>query len=229
MEPANRLMRHLAFFTLVIGVSAAVIFLSIPQIDIWVASQFKTETGFLLSNTDLAYFQKKLIRYLTILSAAAVITGTIIAHLRSGTFILARNKWRFLFASLAIGPGIFVNAFLKELWGRARPQNVEALGGDATFTPPFIITDQCDSNCSFVSGDSAIAFWTMALAFVVPAKWRPLTLVLTFAFGVLISLGRMGLGKHFLSDTLFAFVFVTLITALSWGFIVARANTNKQA
>lgn len=224
MEPANRLMRHLAFFTLVIGVSAAVIFLSVPQIDIWVASQFKTETAFVLSNTDLAYFQKKLIRYLTILSALSVTLGTIIAHVRHQPFLLSRIEWRFLFASLAIGPGLFVNAFLKELWGRARPQNVEALGGDAIFTPPFIITDQCANNCSFVSGDSAIAFWTMALAFVVPAKWRALTLALTFTFGVIISLGRMGLGKHFLSDTLFAFVFVTLITALSWGFTVARTK-----
>ena len=109
MEPANRLMRHLAFFTLVIGVSAAVIFLSVPQIDIWVASQFKTETAFVLSNTDLAYFQKKLIRYLTILSALSVTLGTIIAHVRQQPFLLSLSLAlpSFQQAPLAFLPGLW--------------------------------------------------------------------------------------------------------------------------
>lgn len=224
-DPASALMKQLTVFASGLGLAAAIVFLSAPQIDLWAAGLFKTDPHFLTSGTDLAYVQKKLIRYLSIVCASAVIIGTAIAHLRATPFVLSRAKWQFLFASLAIGPGLFVNAVLKEVWGRARPQNVTQFGGEALFTPPLIITDQCQSNCSFVSGDSAIAFWTIALAFVVPPKWRGATLALTFSFGVLISLARMAQGKHFLSDTLFAFVFVTLITALCWRFTGANGKS----
>lgn len=228
MTDADILMQRLWRVVAVLGLAMAVLFLSQPSIDIQAASAFKTESAFLLSGTWEAKAQKTFIRWLTIISALSVIIGTVAVHVRGPRILgLGKFEWRFLFLSLAAGPGIFVNAILKEFWGRARPQYVEQLGGDKTFTPPFIITDQCDSNCSFVSGDSAIAFWTMALTFVVPPRWRVATLMLTFLLGVVISFFRMAQGKHFLSDTFFAFVFVTLFTALSWW--IARRITRREA
>ncbi|MGB0922304.1 MAG: phosphatase PAP2 family protein [Alphaproteobacteria bacterium] len=217
-QNADQLMSWLWPRTIIFGVLLSITFLALPQIDIWIASQLKADDGFLLSGTWAAYAQKKVIRWLTIICALAVIIGTVIVHLpnRQHVFGMSKTDWRFLFSSLALGPGILVNTVLKEFWGRARPQYIQELGGEAEFTPPYVITNQCESNCSFVSGDSAIAFWIMAIAFVLPTKWQRPALLAGFLFGLLISFFRMGQGKHFTSDTLLAFVFVTLVSAACW-------------
>jgi lipid A 4'-phosphatase len=95
--------------------------------------------------------------------------------------------------------------------GRARPDEVTHFGGARTFTPAFVPADQCESNCSFVSGHAAFVFGGFAVALV--ARRRRATTLLVAVLGGLAGLGRMLQGAHFLSDIVFAGVFMY---AVAW-------------
>ena len=88
------------------------------------------------------------------------------------------------------------------------------MAGDATFSPVWWFSDQCERNCSFVSGEAASAFWLVALVFLVRKEWRPATAVATLAFAAAISFTRIAAGGHFLSDVLVAWL-VTLCVMIA--------------
>jgi lipid A 4'-phosphatase len=136
----------------------------------------------------------------------------------------------FALATLAVGPGIIVNGILKTFWGRARPNALREFGGDATFSPVWWVSDQCERNCSFVSGEAASAFWLVALVFLVRKERRPAVAAATLAFAATVSLTRIAVGAHFLSDVLIAWLMTLcvmialarlLLTRLSPAFDVA--------
>lgn len=116
----------------------------------------------------------------------------------------------FLLAALALGPGLIVNGILKAFWSRPRPVQVSAFGGALDFVPWWSPLGRCASNCSFVSGEVASAFCLLAVAVVLPARYRPLALAGAIVYGLAIAFVRVAMGGHFLSDALFA----GLITAL---------------
>ncbi|MBB4285005.1 phosphatase PAP2 family protein [Roseospira goensis] len=118
----------------------------------------------------------------------------------------------FLVGSLALGPGLIVNGVLKEWWGRARPSDIEAFGGAAIYTPPWMIADQCATNCSFVSGHAAIGFWVVAFALLVPRRHRVPAMIAALLFGAIVGGARIVVGAHFLSDIVFAGVIVIAVT-----------------
>ena len=64
----------------------------------------------------------------------------------------------YLWISQIISVLITVNLILKNFWGRARPNDVIEFGGKETFSPWFEITNACETNCSFVSGDASVGF-----------------------------------------------------------------------
>jgi membrane-associated phospholipid phosphatase len=107
-----------------------------------------------------------------------------------------------------------VNGILKDHWGRARPRQILDLGGDAAFTPVWWLSDQCQRNCSFVSGEGASAFWPMAIVFLVPKEWKWPVGIVTLAFAAIVSLARIMAGGHFLSDVLIAWLLVLLVLLL---------------
>jgi lipid A 4'-phosphatase len=116
----------------------------------------------------------------------------------------------YLFLVLIIGAGLIVNVVFKDHFGRARPRDVAEFGGSKIFTPPFTISNECSTNCSFSSGDGAAAFFSLALALALSRKRRLFAAAL--ALGVLVSLARISAGAHFFSDTVVSF-FVMLIVA----------------
>lgn len=118
----------------------------------------------------------------------------------------------FLLLSLALGPGLIVNGILKEFWGRARPGDIAAFGGPGHFTPPFMMTDQCATNCSFVSGHAALGFWVVAFALLAPARWRRSAVITALLFGAVVGGARIVVGAHFLSDVVFAGIIVVTLT-----------------
>lgn len=133
--------------------------------------------------------------------------------------------WRraaYLLGSLAVGPGLVVNSLLKDNWGRARPSQIEAFGGDAAFTPAFWIAEACDRNCSFVSGHGALGFWVSAFAFLAPPPWRGRALAAALVFGAGVGLVRMAQGGHFLSDVIFAGIITVWINWAFYGWLVAK-------
>ena len=114
-------------------------------------------------------------------------------------------------ATLALGPGLLVNAILKEFWGRARPREIMEFGGDSDFSPVWWIVRECDRNCSFVSGEASAAFWLVVLAFVVPPAWRWTAAIGALAITALVSFARVAAGGHFFSDVVLAWLLTLLV------------------
>jgi membrane-associated PAP2 superfamily phosphatase len=110
----------------------------------------------------------------------------------------------FLLAGGLLGPILLVDATLKEHSGRTRPVNTVNFGGSKQFTPAFIPADQCQKNCSFVSGHVATASFIMAFGWLGAPAVRRRWLLASIAFGSFFALVRMVPGGHFLSDTIFA-------------------------
>lgn len=120
------------------------------------------------------------------------------------------RKVVYLLLVLIIGAGLIVNVGLKDNVGRARPRNVTEFGGTKHFTPAFVVSRECDKNCSFSSGDAAGGFFSLALAMALTR--RRSAIAAAVAIGVVFSIGRVSAGAHFLSDTVMSF-FVMLIVA----------------
>ena len=115
--------------------------------------------------------------------------------------------WRlplaFIVISCVLGPGLVVNAGFKDTWKRARPMHVQNFGGTQQFTRAGLLTDQCESNCSFVSGHVACGFFFLSLMLV--HKHRTKFWATTgVAAGLLIGFSRMSNVAHWVSDVLWA-------------------------
>lgn len=82
----------------------------------------------------------------------------------------ACRQWRlplaFVVLAGLLGPGILVNNGFKDNWQRARPYQVQEFGGPQQFTRATVMTDQCNNNCSFVSGHVACGFFLVSMMLV---------------------------------------------------------------
>ena len=113
-----------------------------------------------------------------------------------------------LWGSQIIGVLIFVNLILKNLWGRARPNDILQLGGKENFSPWYEITNVCGSNCSFVSGDASVGFSIIILYLITK---KIIFLHTSFVVGLVLGLIRIMAGGHFLSDVFFAGLFIVIL------------------
>lgn len=137
----------------------------------------------------------------------ATILPLVLKILRPGRkMLLSPRATLFVLATFALGPWLLVNGLLKEFWGRARPRALIEFGGQSTFSPAWWISDQCDRNCSFASGEAASAFCMVALVFLVRKEQRLPVACVSLAFAATISLTRIAQGGHFLSDVLIAWM-----------------------
>jgi lipid A 4'-phosphatase len=134
---------------------------------------------------------------------------------------LGKAHWLFLAACLAAGPGLVANLILKDQWGRARPSQVVEFGGTRAFTPPLLIANQCRRNCSFVSGEASSTFVTLYAAAALLPQWSVALVVGGTLVGLATGLIRMAQGAHFLSDVIFAGVFMAL-TVLALRALILR-------
>jgi lipid A 4'-phosphatase len=130
----------------------------------------------------------------------------------------------FMVVTLALGPGLLVNTLLKNHWSRPRPVAVTEFGGSQPFVAWWDPRGQCVKNCSFVSGETSSAFWTVAPAALAPPPWRFAAFAAAAVFGIGMSIVRMAMGAHFFSDTFFSGIFTFVIIVLAHGLIFrARA------
>lgn len=191
------------------------LFVLFPQADIAVSGLFHDPTqGFAASQMPAL----KLLRKSSTWVMAALL-GLALWRLRqacrgaAGSRLGAMRPALCVLAGLALGPGLLVNAVLKQWWGRPRPVQVDLFGGDAPFAAAWRITDACASNCSFVSGEASSAAW-MAGAVLILAPGRLLLASGVALYGAALSLNRLAFGGHFLSDVLLAWAMTGLILAV---------------
>ena len=145
------------------------------------------------------------------------VTFTLVIAVYVRNRVLKREKCRvdgrrvaYLLLVAIVGAGLIVNVAFKNNVGRARPRDVVEFGGEKQFTPAFVLSRECRTNCSFSSGDAAGAFISIALAMALTHRRRYLAAAV--AFGALVSFSRVSAGAHFFSDTVVSF-FVMLIVA----------------
>ncbi len=110
---------------------------------------------------------------------------------------------------------LFVNLILKNFWGRARPGDVEELGGKDVFTPWYVYSDACYTNCSFVSGDASVGFSVMILYLITK---NIIFFYLGVFSGLFLGLVRIMEGGHFLSDILFAGIIIIVLNFIIYFF-----------
>lgn len=130
-------------------------------------------------------------------------------------FVFTLRHSLFISLSFLFNLLLVVNLLLKNSWGRARPNDILEFGGTDTFTAWFQISNACNSNCSFVSGDAATGFSLIALFFITKKQfflWGSL-----FS-GFIIGLIRMLEGGHFFSDVLIAGFIIILLNFLQYTF-----------
>jgi lipid A 4'-phosphatase len=195
---------------------ASALFLLWPGLDLRVASLFYRGHGeFALNgNRVAAAIHEGVPAMMQLAGAAIVLLLAYDLHRRQPAADAVRQAV-FLVACFIIGPGLVANTLLKDNWGRPRPLQIVAFGGPDRFAPPLVIGDQCPNNCSFVAGDAAAIFTFLAFALLLPAGWPRRTGVIVVAvLGVVMGIIRMGQGEHFLSDVIFAGLFMALVVLL---------------
>lgn len=143
---------------------------------------------------------------------AVAVIALVFAAAGGQTFAFIRPRVAlFLLMALALGPGLVANGIFKAHWSRPRPVAVTAFGGPLDFVPWWSPFGRCAANCSFVSGEAASAFCLLAVALVLPQRYRRAAVAGAIIYGLTVGLMRVAMGGHFLSDVLFAGLFTALV------------------
>lgn len=188
---------YIVIFTILISV----VFVIFNQIDISVSARYYTPgAGFTFNDTELAVLLKQVVRptfkLATILSLLFIL---LLAFLMPQAMKNMRRHALFLFTCLALGPALMAEGVLKNVFGRARPQDITEFGGDLIFSPAWVISGECSRNCSFVSGDVSGVAILMAIPLIVTRFRLALTIPILALTGLTMAY-RVLAGKHFLSD-----------------------------
>jgi len=196
----------------------AMFFLNWPGVDLWFSALFyRPQDGFWLAHLETVNALREVIWKLIILTFLVALGGLIFTKLFRSTTPALNKVWEVATMTYVLGPMLLTDVILKSHWGRARPSTIEEFGGTAQFTPPFVISDQCASNCSFVSGEGSGVTALLITVMLVVRNSGPST-ASKIATGAAFAVAAAGLslrvimGRHFLSDTLCAVLFVTMIT-----------------
>lgn len=129
-------------------------------------------------------------------------------------------KWRrpafFLLVVMIIGPGVLVNATLKDHWGHPRPREIKEFDGKEDYVKVWVKGET--KGKSFPCGHASMGFF-MSIPFLFLRnrykKWAWTFFIFGTAYGLLIGIARMIAGGHFASDVVWAagIVWITGITA----------------
>lgn len=202
------------------GLVFAFAFSAFPGVDLAVSDFFYLGDGrFLFERPSLAAAIRDLLRLIFALACAAAVAAFLsLAFLNRKLFGLGLAASAYIALCAAAGPGLVANLGFKDHWGRARPAQITEFGGAKQFTPPLLRTDQCERNCAFVSGEASNFYMLgFAAAFLASPARRRAVLIAAIAAGSFAGLIRIGGGGHFLSDVVFAGIFMALVAqGLAW-------------
>lgn len=199
---------------------SAYIFISFPQIDLFVSSLFYNGKAFAANGTPLEEFFYHSVQSLVIF----MIISTLLVFFynlffKTNYFNLHAKQLLFIILVLGLAPGLIVNVTLKDHWGRPRPAQVQEFGGKLHFTPAFIRSHQ--DGYSFSSGHTAAAFSLLGFALLARNR-RKFWVSLVLLYGTAVSLARMASGGHFFSDVLTSFFIVWIATHILYKLIFKK-------
>lgn len=189
----------------------AIVFVAFPEIDLAVSAPFY-HAHWQLPTAFSEHLRNFFYHAIPALGLGLLFTlAALLALSFSRRFSCLKGKRSvigFLLFGALLGPVLLVDFALKDHWGRARPSQVEEFGGQRHFTPALVPAQECEKNCSFVSGHVATAAFVMAFGWLSAPAVRRRWLIIGTACAAGLAWTRITMGGHFLSDTLFAW-FVT--------------------
>lgn len=189
------------------------------DLDLRITSLFYKNDSFHMAENTFGVIIYEGAYYLTVI-LIIILAILLLINLITGKRVLnlTRKSIIFLSAVFVLAPGVVVNGVLKEHVGRPRPADIVEFGGTKNFQPPFKISNECSSNCSFVSGHAAFAFAFMVFGLFFRNFKRKAVLFSGFIFGSVVGFVRIYQGRHFFYDVLFAFFFTWLTITLIYQF-----------
>jgi len=123
------------------------------------------------------------------------------------------------FISFFLGPLIMVTWIVKPLWARSRPFQILDFGGYEIHTSILRWGRECSGNCSFVSGEVASMAWLLLAVQLLPGRSKIVASLTCSVLLVLVALGRLASGRHFMSDAIFAVIVVVFCHCIARLFV----------
>jgi lipid A 4'-phosphatase len=213
---------------LAIGVTIGVVFALFPNLDLAITRLFFEPrsrwfglTYYMFVDGHMWVLRLRDATMWIVAAFALVPVAALIVKLLRPTkpMLMSPRSIVFLLGTLALAPGVLANGVLKEHWARPRPIEVREFTGSDSFMPWWDPRGACEQNCSFISGEGAGAFWTLAPAALAPPAVRPIAYAAALAFGAAVGVIRIGMGAHFFTDIAFAGVFTFLIIWLAYALL----------
>ncbi|MEZ2126915.1 MULTISPECIES: phosphatase PAP2 family protein [unclassified Sinorhizobium] len=190
--------------------------MAFPRADLTVSSWAASASGaFPLSADSALRMLRDFNRMLPALILPCMAAILVLQTFRPRPWLLRPHKAIFLLTFYMLGPGLLIQV-LKLLVGRARPYEIVEFGGQLPFTPTWQVSDACARSCSFASGESASAIALLALALLVPVRWRKIAIAALVPAVVVFSLNRIAFGAHFLSDVVLAWFLMLWVMLWLW-------------
>jgi lipid A 4'-phosphatase len=187
---------------------ATLIFSVYPELDLWVSHLFYANNGNFPANemwlVKVFYHGTPWVGRVLFVGSILLLTVAVLMPPR-----VSRRNWRRASALCCSGCDwhwTLGTYSFKGWYGAPRPRDVQAFAGPTAFVPVFVPSQFCQTNCSFVSGHSAVGFALISLGMFGIRRKRQFWLVTGLVVGGLIGLTRIAQGGHFLSDVVFSLI-----------------------
>ena len=213
----SKFIQKLFFYNTCTFILFGLLFLFYPSLDIYFSSLFFYGNQFLSEKYTFIKFLRVYLKNLMIIIPVISLLILFIDFINKKQNMrrLINKRTKFSLIGLIVGPifgcGIIANLYFKDTWGRARPVHVEEFGGNKIFTPAFLKSDQCEKNCSWISGETSAAF---SLTVGTILLKNPIFFLMNLILGFLVFFCRLSMGGHFLSDNIFAMTFMIYLAIL---------------
>ena len=213
----SKFIQKILFYNTFIFILFGILFLFYPGLDIYFSSFFFNGNQFISEKYTVIkvvrVYLKNLMIIISVISLLILLINFI--NKKQNMRRLINRRTKFSLIGLVVGPilgcGIIANLYFKDTWGRARPVHVEEFGGDKIFTPAFLKSDQCEKNCSWISGETSAAFSLTVGTIILK---NPIFFLLNLILGFLVFFCRLSMGGHFFSDNVFAMTFMIYLAIL---------------
>ena len=210
-----------------------ILFVMFPTLDINISKYFFIDGKFISEEyTFIKILRNNLKTIMIIIPILSLILLLLFVLVKNNHYFKNHNNLRFKLVLLGfvIGPvlgcGLVANLYFKDTWGRARPSYIVEFGGDKKYSQPFVKSDQCYKNCSWISGETSGAF---SLLFGSLLLRNHIFLVCNYILGLLVFFCRLSMGGHFFSDNIYAFFFMIYLAYLYKYFIyIILKNRRKK-
>ena len=157
--------------------------------------------------------------------------GVLVAAQYKDSLKAYRKYSAFVFIVVVLGSGFFINTVFKPYWGRPRPREVIELGGNSNFQT-FYQPNIAGPGKSFPCGHCSVGFSYGLLAWILRRRTPRLSKTIflgSLALGLVMGIGRMAAGGHFLSDVAFAGLIIYWTSYFTYYFILRIPQLENQS